>query len=73
MQNVQQICNGKGKGRPTSCICGRRGTAAEIHYQPNLNLGAKRGGCSVLISGSFVTPKDLVYILQEAGWTGMDK
>jgi len=72
MPNVQQICNGKGRGHPTSCICGRRETAA-VQPQHILNLGARRGRCSALISGRFVPPKELVYFLQEAGWTGMDK
>jgi len=71
MPNVQQISKGKGKGRPTSCICGRRGTAA-VQFQHTLNLGARKVWCSGLSSGHIVPRKDLVYILHELGgreWT----
>jgi len=72
MHNVQQIGKGEGKGRHRSCICGRSGTA-EVQLQPVLNFDARRGGCSALSSGRFFPRKVQVYILQEAGWTGMDK
>jgi len=68
MPNVQQI----GKGRHMSCICGRIGTA-EVQLQHFLNLSVRRGGCSALSSGRFFPRKAQVSILQEAGWTVMDK
>jgi len=59
--NVVHISKGKVKGHNMTCIRGRIGEA-EVELQPILNLGARKGGCSAVLSCRLVPQKDLVHM-----------
>jgi len=55
--------DGKGKGRPITCLCRNRGIAVRIQ-----NLVPEGGGWPAPLSGRFIPNNDPVHIVDKAGW-----